>query len=649
MNTDNTLAINTFLIDKVLKNFSGLPDREVREKLTVLKREKVRKPVIYIGTGSCGIIAGALETLLSVKDFLAENKTEAEVIEVGCMGLCSAEPVLEVQVPGKARLSFSNVTSDKAEGVLAAVLSNTVEPDHILGQYRTPGAEEWANVPYLDEHPWFTYQVRHVLQHSGFISPFSIEDYLSHGGYKSFYKTILNYTSDKVCDVIEQSELRGRGGGGFSTGKKWKVALTTGSDQKYLICNADESDPGAYMDRAVIEGDPHRLIEGIAIASYAIGANRAYIYLRADYGRPLRILESALEQAKNYGFIGENIFNSGFSLSITIQTSAGAFVCGEETALIQSLQGNRGLPMTKPPYPAEKGLFGKPTVVNNVKTLANVPAIIENGPGWFRSVGTSSGRGTKIFSISGKTVRSGFIEVPMGMRLSDIIYKIAGGVAGGKPVKAVQIGGPTGVCLPPEKLDVAVGFETFREAGASLGAGGLNVLDDTVCMVSLSKYFMEFLQKESCGKCIPCREGTKRMLEILDGITHRPKEESGHETLERFKGVVQLENLAEVLRDTSLCGLGQNAPNPVLSSLEYFREEYEEHIFDRQCRAGVCRDLRTFYIDVTKCNGCNICQKKCPEDAIIGVLLNPHFIVEEKCSGCGICMEACKFSAVYFK
>lgn len=649
MAADNSQTTKSFLIDKVLKNFSGLPDKTVADKVAQLRRHKITKPVIYIGTGTCGFMAGAAETRESIFNYLLDKKIQADVVEVGCIGLCSEEPIVDVQVPGKNRLSFRKVTEDKVGEILDSAFSKTPVEEDVIGQHRTPGAEPWARIPHLDEIPWFSYQVRHVMARCGIVSPHDITDYLADGGFKAFYKTVLNYTADKVCDIIVQSDLQGRGGGGFPTGKKWQIALNTGSDEKYLICNADESDPGAFMDRAVIEGDPFLLVEGIAIAAYAIGARNAFIYLRSDYERPISVLENALRQAREYGFIGENIFGSGFSLNVSVRISAGAFVCGEETALIASLQGRRGLPWSKPPFPAEQGLFGKPTVVNNVKTLANVPSILLNGPAWFRSTGTRTTPGTKVFSLAGKTVHRGLIEVPMGIRLSDIIYKLAGGMAEGKPVKAVHIGGPSGFCLPPGQLDTEVGFASFQEIGASMGAGGLLVLDDTVCMVDLSKYFMKFLQKESCGKCIPCREGTRRMLEILEGITRRPQEESSHETLERFKGVVQLENLAEVIRDTSLCGLGQNASNPVLSTLKHFRDEYEEHIFDRSCRAMVCRDLRTFVIDVDKCTGCNICQKKCPENAIIGVMLNPHFIVEEKCSGCGICFDVCKFSAIYFK
>jgi NADH:ubiquinone oxidoreductase subunit F (NADH-binding)/Pyruvate/2-oxoacid:ferredoxin oxidoreductase delta subunit/(2Fe-2S) ferredoxin len=643
--TDN----KEFLVEKVLKNYSGIFEKPVSDKLAQIRREKIIKPVIYVGMGSCGMIAGSMATLAAVKSYLESNSIDATVVETGCIGLCSAEPLVDIQLPGKTRLSYHHVTAAKVEEILSSALLRNPDPDMILGQYKFASHEDWPGIPYLEQLPFFALQRKNILRNAGMISPWSIDDYIARGGYKSLYKTVLNYTADKVCEIIEQSELRGRGGGGFSTGKKWNVALTTGSDNKYLICNADESDPGAFMDRALLETDPNRIVEGMAIAAYGIGANHAYLYVRSNYGHSISLMEHAIKSAKEYGFLGDNIFGSGFNLNISIKQGAGAFVCGEETALIASLEGRRGLPSTKPPFPAEKGLGGHPTVVNNVETLANIPTIMENGPSWFRAIGTRESKGTKLFSISGKSVNTGFIEIPMGIRIADIVNSIAGGVRDGKKLKAVQLGGPSGVCIPPADLDTPIGYETLPAIGATLGLGGLIVLDEDTCMVNLSKYFMAFLQKESCGKCIPCREGTRRMLEILEGITRRPKEESSHETLERFKGVVQLENLAEVIRDTSLCGLGQNASNPVLSSLKWFREEYEEHIFDRKCEAGICHDLRTYFIEVEACTGCNVCQKKCPENAIIGTSKLPHFIVESKCTGCGICFESCKFSAIYYK
>ena len=638
-----------FLVEKILKNYSNIFDKATSEQLSIIRRTKVIKPVMYIGMGSCGLIAGAEKTLKAVEKYLSDYHIDADIVRVGCLGLCSAEPLLDVQLPGKARLSFHHATENKVEDILNSVLHHTLTTDLVLGQFKSDLQEDWPNIPHLWQLPYFALQHRIILRHSGIISPYLIEDYIAHGGYKSLYKTVLNYTADKVCEIVDQSELRGRGGGGFPTGKKWLVTLGTGSDQKYLICNADESDPGAFMNRAIIEGVPHKVLEGIAIAAYAIGANNAYIYIRSDYTQSLTILENAIQQAKECGFLGENIFGSGFNLNIHIRQGAGAFVCGEETAMIASIEGRRGMPQAKPPYPAEKGLFGHPTIVNNIETLANIPTILENGPSWFKSVGTKESRGTKLFSIAGKSLHTGFIEIPMGISILEIVNSIAGGVKNGKKLKAVQLGGPSGVCIPPQNLETAIGYETLQEIESSIGLGGLIILDEDTCMVNLAKYFMEFLQNESCGKCIPCREGTRRMLQILDEVTRRPREESTHETLERFKGVVELESLAEVIRDTSLCGLGQNAPNPILSSMKWFRDEFEEHIFDRKCQAGVCHDLRTFVIIADVCNGCNICQKKCPENAIIGSVKSPHFIIESKCTGCGICFDSCKFNAIYYK
>jgi NADH:ubiquinone oxidoreductase subunit F (NADH-binding)/Pyruvate/2-oxoacid:ferredoxin oxidoreductase delta subunit len=649
MPTDTVTENKTFLVEKVLKNIGNDLAKHELEQVALFRREKVAGPVIFIGTGSCGRIAGAGRSLLAISEYLSSHDITAEVVEVGCMGLCSEEPILDVQLPGKTRVSFRKATYDRVSDILDSVFTRLPITRQALGQYRLPNAEAWPNIPFLDQHPFFALQQKSVSGGSGVISPHSIADYIAKGGYRSLYKTVLNYTPDAICSIVEQSELRGRGGGGFLTGRKWKIALTTAGDEKYLICNANESDPGAFMDRSMIEGVPHRILEGIAIAAYAIGSNNAFIYVRSDYTQAISILEEAIRQAREFEILGQNIFGSGFNLNIQVRKGAGAFVCGEETALICTLEGKRGMPLPKPPYPAESGLFGKPTIVNNLETLANIPAILESGPAWFKSTGTKNSRGTKLYSLTGKINYTGLIEVPMGISISEIVSGIGGGMKEGSSLKAVQIGGPYGVCIPAGGDSLKIDFDSLKESGSSIGPGGIMVLDEKVCMVSLSRYFMEFLQDESCGKCIPCREGTRRMAGILEGITKRPGEETSHETLERFKGVVYMENLAEVIRDTSLCGLGQNASNPVLSALQWFREEFEEHIFDRRCQAGVCRDLRTFYINVDTCNGCNICQKKCPENAIVGSLKMPHFIVEEKCNGCGICFDSCKFNAIIIK
>lgn len=645
-------ALTTELPRLIAYSLSGKNQEEsaaMELYISKLKRDEADKPIIFIGTGTCGRIAGADKTLQATLTYLKEKHIDAEVVEVGCIGLCIHEPLMDVQLPGKRRISFSRITEDKVEPLLDNILNNVLPDENILGQYSHPNHEVWEGVKLLSELAYFRLQNRLVLKNCGIINPFSIEEYIARGGYRSLTRVLRNYSPDKVCQIIEDSGLRGRGGGGFPTGRKWKTSLNTTDEQRFLICNGDESDPGAFMDRAIFEGDPHKLIEGVSIAAYAINASKAYIYVRAEYSLAVDRLRRAIKQANEAGLLGQNILGSGYNLVIQVREGAGAFVCGEETALISSIEGKRGTPETKPPFPAIKGLFGKPTVVNNVETLANVPAIIENGPAWFASMGTEKSKGTKVFAIAGKVSITGLVEVTMGTSLKDLIYYICGGIKEGKRLKAIQLGGPSGSCLPEKSLDVLIDYEALLSAGTIMGSGGLVVMDEDTCMVDMAKFFTDFLQKESCGKCIPCREGTRRMHEILENITRRPTNESGFETLERFKGVMQLENLAEVIKDSSLCGLGQTAPNPLLSALRYFREEFEEHIFDRKCRAGVCKDLKVYYIDVEKCTGCTACAKKCPTNAIIGSPRIPHFIIEDKCIGCGICFDVCKFVAVFTK
>jgi len=498
----------------------------------------------------------------------------------------------------------------------------------------------------MDEHPFLAPQTRWVLANCGVIDPSNIDEYLAFGGYLALATALRNHTPMELCEFVEKSGLRGRGGGGFPTGAKWKFALNAASEQKYLICNADEGDPGAFMDRAVIEGDPHRLLEGMAIAAYAVGASKAYVYIRAEYPLAIRRLAAAISQAQAAGFLGGNILDSGFSLQIAMKQGAGAFVCGEETALIASIEGRRGMPRPRPPFPAVRGLFDRPTVINNVETLANVPAIIAKGPEWFSAVGTKTSKGTKVFALSGNVQRTGLVEVAMGTTIRQIVFDIGGGIPGGKEYKAVQIGGPAGGCIPAGHLDIQVDYESLKTVGAMMGSGGLVVMDSDTCMVDVAKFFMDFIQRESCGKCIPCREGTRRMLEILQRITHGRRSETGLDALQRFQGVMYLARLAEVIKDTSLCGLGQKAPNPVLSTLRWFRPEYEAHIYERRCPAGVCRELLTYRIDAGKCKGCAICASKCPAEAIMGAKKSPHYIVTDKCIGCGACKDTCKFDAV---
>ncbi len=574
---------------------------EHREHMERLRREDVTVPTIYVGTGTCGLGAGAGKVLKAIKAHLADKRIKAEIVEVGCVGLCAFEPVMDVQVPGRHRVSFMEVTEENAGKIIDAMLAGQVPEENLIGQFRSSKTQAWDNVAYLDEHPFFKPQLRWVLEHSGIIEPTSIEEYIARGGYLTLLKAVRTWTREEICDIIEKSGLRGRGGGGFPTGKKWKFALKEASDQKYLICNADEGDPGAFMDRALIESDPHRLLEGMMLAAYAIGANKAYVYIRAEYPLAIRRLKTAIAQARAYGLVGEDIMKSGFALEFVIKMGAGAFVCGEETALIHSIEGKRGMPRPRPPYPAVSGLFGKPTVINNVETLANVPAIVRNGAAWFAGVGTEKSKGTKIFALSGKVNRTGLVEVAMGTTIRQVVFDIGGGIPGGKAFKAVQIGGPSGGCLPTQLLDTPIDYESVKSAGAIMGSGGLVTLDETTCMVDLAKFFLQFVQNESCGKCIPCREGTKRMLEILEGITRPAHQERDMDALTRFQGVLRLKNLAEMIRQTSLCGLGQTAPSPVLSTLRWFRDEYEAHVFERRCPAGACKDLVGA-----------VCQNACP-------------------------------------
>lgn len=614
-----------------------------------IKHDKVSKPVIFIGTGTCGLGAGAGKTMDAVKDYLKVGNIAAEIIEVGCIGICAYEPIMDIKIPGKERISFYEVTADKVKSILDNTFNSQLNGHPILGQFNTGKAEKWEAVPYLNEHPFFAPQERIVLKNCGIINPVDINEYIVRGGYAALLKATTKHTSAEIIDIIEKSGLRGRGGGGFSTGKKWKMAYESKSELKYLICNADEGDPGAFMDRAVIEGDPHRLIEGMCIAAYAIGAEKGYVYIRAEYPLAIKRLEIALAQAKDYNFLGSNIFNSGFDFNIIIKKGAGAFVCGEETALINSIEGKRGMPKPRPPYPSTSGLFGKPTIINNVETLSNVSTIVGKGHEWFSSMGTEKSKGTKVFALSGKVNLTGLVEVPMGTTLREVVFTIGAGIRNNKKFKAVQIGGPSGGCITEANLDIQIDYESLIAVGAMMGSGGLVVMDEETCMVDIAKFFMDFIQKESCGKCIPCREGTRRMLEILENITHKPGKLDGHEALDRFRGVITIEKLAQVIRETSLCGLGQSAPNPVLSTLRWFREEYEEHIYERKCAAGVCKDLRIFYIKVDACTGCTICTKKCPTAAIIGNKKTAHFIIEDKCIGCGACYDACKFDAIVIK
>lgn len=627
---------------------SGLNPAE-HSRVELFRKIQVPRPRIMINSSTSAIVAGSLRTWKAVEQYAADRSLEIDLAETGSIGLSSEDPVISVQLPGRTRIFFSRITEEKVISILDDLFHHVVPDQQVIGQLRQDGQEAWKDVPFLDEIPFFALQERRVLGSCGIIDPFSLEEYMAGGGYSAFLKTIRHYTFNEVCELVIKSGLRGRSGGGFPTGEKWKAAYLTSSDQKYLVCNAEESDPGAFMDRTLMEGNPFQLLEGISIAAYAIGSNRAYIYIRSEYRDSISRIRSAILKLREFGLLGDNILDSGYNLQISLRKGPGAFVCGEETALIASLEGRRGMPSSKPPYPSSSGYLGRPTVVNNVETLANVPGIVGRGPHWFRESGTAESPGTKIFSVSGRVSLSGLVEVPMGTSFNTIIHKIIGGVGKGRELKALQVGGPSGCMVPAELMDIPVTYEGLKEKGLLMGSGGILALDDRSCVVNTVSYFMDYMHKQSCGKCIPCREGTRRMAEILGSITRKPADEEGPSTLERFKGLMQMETLAEVMKDTSLCGLGQNAPNPVISTLKYFRSEYEEHIFDRRCPSNACTQLRTWFIDVDLCTGCSICAKKCPAEAIIGTARHPYFIVQEKCIGCGICFEVCKFTAVFYK
>ncbi len=649
MTSDTVRDTLQFLVNQVLLNPGRDADAALKKPLSYISGERVHKPVIFVGMATCGRIAGADKTYAAIQEYLHDNGSDADLVEGGCVGLCSEEPLVDVQLPGKARLSFSKVTADKVQTLLDDILNDNLPGLSFLGQYKNPILQQWDQVPFVEDHPFFAQQRRMLMEHCGYIDPVSVDSYIARGGYCAFTDTIRQHTPEQVCDIISRSGLAGRGGGGFPAGKKWVAALKTVSDQKYFVCNAFESDPGSYMNRVIIESNPHRLIEAVLIAAYAIGANKTYIFIREEFTLAVERLEKAIGQAREYGLIGHHIFDSGVNIEMVVKKGARAFVCGEETALISSIEGKRAMPSSKPPYPSQKGLWNKPTIVNNVETLFSVPLILKNGAEWFRSVGTENSKGTKLFTLSGSLQYYGTAEVPMGMSFKDILHKVGGGMAAEKKFKAIALGINSGSYITEETLDTRLDFEDLKKTGAALGSGAFVVLDQNVCMVDLAKFFTAFFKKESCGKCIPCREGTARMLEVMENATRKPDENNSFQTLERFKGVMQLKSLASVISETSLCSLGKSSPNPIINTLKHFKNEFDAHIFERKCVANVCTDLKDFFIDVDACTGCTACFKKCPVDAIIGSPQYPHFIVQDKCIGCGTCYDVCKFNAVIIK
>lgn len=553
---------------------------------------------------------------------------EVELIKTKCLGLCDLGPVVIVY-PGD--IVYCNIKKDDVPEIVRQHFLKDKVVDRLI--YK----EEKTRLLSLDQLELFKRQKRIALKNCGKINPENIEEYIAFDGYFALSKVLNERTREDVVGIIEESGLRGRGGGGFKTGLKWRLASEEESNQKYVICNADEGDPGAFMDRSILEGDPHSVIEAMAICGFAIGASKGFIYVRAEYPLAVERLKLAIAQAYEKGVLGENIFEKGFDFDIEIRLGAGAFVCGEETALMQSIEGKRGMPMPKPPFPIKSGLWGKPTVINNVETLSSIPQIILNGPSWFKSIGTLESPGTKVFALGGKISNPGLIEIPMGTTLEEIIYEIGGGIPNGKAFKAVQTGGPSGGCIPKENLDTPIEYETLRELGSMMGSGGMIVMDEDNCMVDVARFFLDFTKDESCGKCPPCRIGTKRLLEILERLTLGHGEDGDIE---------KLEHLGEGIKKTALCGLGQTAPNPVLSTLRHFKDEYENHIYEKKCTSKSCRALFVYDILEEKCTGCGICERNCIVGAISGKIGEVHIIDPLKCVRCGLCEQVCKFKAV---
>ena len=556
---------------------------------------------------------------------------EVNVVRTGCFGLCALGPIMIVYPEGSF---YSMVTPEDVPEIVEEHLLKGRIVKRLLYQETV---QDDNTIKSLNHTPFYEKQKRVALRNCGVINPEKIDEYIAVDRYAALGKALTEMTPQQVIDEITKSGLRGRGGAGFPTGRKWSFAAANHADQKYVCCNADEGDPGAFMDRSVLEGDPHAVLEAMAIAAYAIGATQGYIYVRAEYPIAVKRLQIAINQAREYGLLGKNIFDTDFCFDIDLRLGAGAFVCGEETALMTSIEGKRGEPRCRPPFPAVKGLFGKPTILNNVETYANVAQIILNGADWFASMGTEKSKGTKVFALGGKIKHTGLVEVPMGTTLREIVEEIGGGVPNGRKFKAAQTGGPSGGCIPAEHLDVPIDYDNLLAIGSMMGSGGLIVMDDTTCMVDIAKFFLEFTVDESCGKCTPCRIGTKRLLEILNKIT------SGNGTLE---DIDRLEELCYYIKENALCGLGQTAPNPVLSTLHFFRDEYIAHVTEKRCPAGACKALTNYYIEPDKCKGCTLCARNCPVNAISGTVKQPHVIDTKKCIKCGACMEKCKFSAI---
>lgn len=582
------------------------------------------------GTGCTSSNSGEIINALEIEIKARGLEKEVEVVKTGCFGLCALGPIMIVYPEG----SFYSMV--KVEDIPEIVEEHLLK-GRIVKRLLYQETVDGDNIKSLNETPFYAKQQRTALRNCGVINPECIDEYIAMDGYKALEKVLTQMTPDEVIEEIKASGLRGRGGGGFPTGLKWSFAAAQQADQKYVCCNADEGDPGAFMDRSILEGDPHTVLEAMAIAGYAIGSTQGYIYVRAEYPIAVERLRIAINQAHEYGLLGDNIFGTDFSFDVQLRLGAGAFVCGEETALMTSIEGNRGEPRPRPPFPAVKGLFRKPTILNNVETYANITQIILKGADWFNSIGTEKSKGTKVFALGGKIAHTGLVEVPMGTTLREIVEEIGGGVPNGKKFKAAQTGGPSGGCIPAEHLDIPIDYDNLIAIGSMMGSGGLIVMDETTCMVDIAKFFLEFTVDESCGKCTPCRIGTKRLLEMLEKIT------SGNGTMEDLD---KMEKLCYYIKENALCGLGQTAPNPVLSTLHFFRDEYVAHVKDKKCPAGVCKKLLQYSVVEDKCRGCTACARVCPVGAISGKVKEPHKIDTTKCIKCGACMEKCKFGAI---
>lgn len=610
---------------------------EIKKQFQAELKASPKRIKVVVGLGTCGIAAGGEKVFKALDKYIKQNELQADIMSTACIGMCYAEPIMEIHIPDGPRIIYGNMKPETAVEILKNhIYEGKINVGYAIAQ-ETRGNQVIEDIPELKDIPFYSKQIKTVLGRCGVIDPERIEQYIAADGYEALEKALTTMSPVKLIEEIKISGLRGRGGGGFPTGRKWEAAYQSNDSKKYVICNADEGDPGAFMDRSILEGDPHALLEGMALCGYAIGADEGYIYVRAEYPLAIRRLRKAIQDAEKMGLLGQNIMDSGFNFKINIAAGAGAFVCGEETALMHSIEGKRGMPRVRPPYPAQSGLWGHPSNINNVETYANVPAIVRAGGSCFAEIGSANSKGTKVFALTGNINHTGLAEVPIGISLREIVFEIGGGIQNNHCYKAVQIGGPSGGCIPEDLLDTPVDYDSLLELGAMMGSGGLVVMDESTCMVDVARYFLQFTQEESCGKCTPCREGTRQMLKILERICAGEGEPEDIPTLER---------LCRVIKDTSLCGLGQSAPNPVMATLRYFQSEYEAHIYDKKCPAGVCTNLLKFWIDETKCKGCALCENICPVKAISGERKQVHYVDQEKCIQCGNCMAACKFDAI---